>query len=107
MLCLGPAVGTLAFLAGPPGEKRGQSEEEWEEVRQWSHQALGRALPDPVKGIELGVYLAPGGQAKPSCLPPEGNVIRHASREVVLCIACGDEVEVCHEIRGPLWLVRG
>ena len=25
--CLGPAIATLAFLAGPPEEKRGQSEE--------------------------------------------------------------------------------
>ena len=67
----------------------------------------GFARPCEGLGIELGVYLAPGGQAEPSCLPPEGNVISHASREVVLCMACGDEVEVCHEVRGPLWLVRG
>ena len=51
VVCFGPAVGTLAFLAGPLEEKRGQSEEEWEEVRQWSHQALGRAYPDPVKAL--------------------------------------------------------
>ena len=40
----------------------------------------GFARPCEGLGIELGVYLAPGGQAEPSCLPPEGNVIRHAGR---------------------------
>ena len=44
-------LGLCSFLAGPLEEKRGQSEEEWEEVRQWSHQALGRAFPDPVMAL--------------------------------------------------------
>ena len=43
VVCLGPAAVTLGFLAGPLEEKRGHSEGEWEEVRQWSHHALGRA----------------------------------------------------------------
>ena len=51
VVCLGPAVVTLGFLAGPLEEKRGHSEGEWEEVRQWSHHALGRAFPDPVKAL--------------------------------------------------------
>ena len=67
----------------------------------------GFARPCERLGVELWVYLAPGGQAEPSCLPPEGNVIRHARREIVFCMARGDDIEICHEIGGPLWLVGG
>ena len=67
----------------------------------------GFARPCERLGVKLWVYLAPGGQVEPSCLPPEGNVIGHACREIVLCMACGDDIEIRHEIGGPLWLVGG
>ena len=56
-------------------------------------------------GVELRVYLPPGGEAECSCLPAEGDIIGHACRETVLCVAGGDDVQVCHEIRGPMGLV--
>ena len=42
----------------------------------------GAGFPRPCEGlgVKLWVYLAPGGQAKPSCLPPESNIVRHADR---------------------------
>ena len=42
----------------------------------------GAGFPRPCEGlgVKLWVYLAPGGQAKPSCLPPESNIVRHACR---------------------------
>ena len=67
----------------------------------------GFARPCECLSVQLWVYLAPGGQAKPSCLPPESNVIGHACRVIVLCMACGDDVEIGHKISGPLWLVGG
>ena len=56
-------------------------------------------------GVELRVYLPPGGEAEPLCLPAEGDVIGHACREIELCVAGGDDVQVRQEIRGPMGLV--
>ena len=63
----------------------------------------GAGLPSACEGlgVELRVYLPPGGEAEPSCLPAEGDIIGHACREIVLCVAGGDDVQVRHVIRGP------
>ena len=69
------------------------------------HSGAGFTRPCKGPGIQLRVYLAPGGQAEPSCLLPEGYVIGHACSEIIFGIARGHDVEVGKEVSRPLGLV--
>ena len=67
--------------------------------------SLARTCEGP--GIKLLVNVTPRGQFKPECFHPECHIVGHAGMKVILPMAGGNDVEVCHEVRGSHRLVGG